>query len=121
MAKLGNITGTVSVGLDGHDTHSIATFEIPVTTTVDTQAGIAYIEAASGDAIRLAAAEALMDAASRLLNSLPTADVEDLHATPRDDAHTVTCATCGEQMTWNGPATLEHADNGAHVFSPRFN
>lgn len=122
MISLGNITGTVSVGLDGHDQDSVARFEVPVTTTLDRETSTATLEGAPDGPIRAAMAEALRGAADRLLEGIPMAMVTEttLDAETGEDGHIVTCATCGTQMTWNGPATLEHAENGAHVFTDRY-
>lgn len=122
MISLGNITGTVSIAIDGHDEHSVGRFEVPVTTTFDRETSTATLEAAADGSIRAAMAAALREAADRLLEGIPTATVTEttLDAEPSEDGHIVTCATCGIQMTWNGPATLEHAENGAHIFTDRY-
>lgn len=124
MATLGNITGTVTIGFDGHDTLSVSQFEVPVTTGIDQETGDVHLELATDEAIRTAAATALREAADRLLAATPTATVTvsegDLEDALSEDGHVLTCPTCGIEMTWNGPATLEHADNGAHVFTPRY-
>lgn len=75
MISLGNISGTISVGIDGHDQIAVATFEVPVTTTLDPDTGGAVLTAAPHDAVIAAAAAALKDAAEELLATLPSAEV----------------------------------------------
>jgi len=118
MISLGNITGTVSVGLDGHDQNSVARFEVPVTTTFDRETSTATLEGAPDGPVRAAMAEALRGAADRLLEGIPTATVIELDAPPTEHSHTATCDVCGSQLVSNRPMTLKHADDGTHIASP---
>lgn len=37
-----------------------------------------------------------------------------------DGAHLIRCAECAATMAYGGTATLEHAEDGSHVFSPTY-
>lgn len=77
MITLGSITGTVSIAIEGHEPTAIGTFSIPVTVAQDPDGG-AVLNAAPHDAILAAAAAALQNAGTKLLASLPTAEVTEL-------------------------------------------
>jgi hypothetical protein len=68
-------------------------------------------------------ATALRQAADQLLDGIPTATAIEtpLDAETSEDAQVLTCATCGHQMAWNGPAILQHGPDGAHALDTRFN
>lgn len=74
--ELAGIKGTITVGLDGQDQTELATFEVPVTASFDGD-GIATLHAIPRDTIIKAMADALTEAASRMLDSLPEAEVAE--------------------------------------------
>jgi hypothetical protein len=121
-ATLASISGTVTIQLDGGEEVAVGTFEVPVTATLDVESGHATLNAAQPEEILAAAAAALHDVASRMLDDLPTAGViySDvlLDATPAEDANVIRCAQCDETIAYPGKAILEHVDGGGHVFSP---
>jgi len=47
----------------------------------------------------------------------PTPDLLPAELAP--NGRVITCPECGETMSHDGPATIEHANDGAHIFSPR--
>lgn len=82
MINLGSITGTVSIGIDGHQPTAVGTFSVPVTTTFDPVTNTATVTAAPHAAIIAAAVAALQDAATQMLASIPTAEVTE---SPEDE------------------------------------
>jgi hypothetical protein len=119
---LASIAGAVTVHLDGGEPAAVGRFEVPVTATLDVESGHATLNPAQPAEILAAAAAALHDVASRMLDDLPEASVVysdvPLDATLAADGNVIRCAQCDETIAYPGKAILEHVDGGAHVFSP---
>jgi hypothetical protein len=81
---LASITGTVTVQLDGGEPAAVGRFEVPVTATLDVEPGHAALDPAQPGEILAAAAAALHDVASRMLDDLPEAEVTYEDGTPVD-------------------------------------
>lgn len=78
MISAGNITGEISIAIDGHEHRAIARFEVPVSITADPEVEGGYVlNAAPHQTIIEAAAGALTEAATQLLASIPSADITD--------------------------------------------
>jgi len=119
------ITGAVSIALDGHEGTTVATFEVPVTVNVGPD-GIRILSASPHDEILTAAATALRNAAERLLDSIPHAEVATLPegesypvGTLADhDARIIACPDCDHTIAHDGPGTIQHFSDASHLFRP---
>lgn len=69
------ISGTITVGINGHEHLEIGTFGVPISIDFDSATNTATLNAAPHGAILAAMSGALMEAASRLLESIPDAEV----------------------------------------------
>ena len=107
MAKLGSITGTISVGMGNTPLHGRAVeFTVPLrtidsTTYEDTTATVSVH--VDRTALRAQVAKTLRTLADRIEDEFLTSG-----------ANLLTCAECGLQMVAPSPAELRHEADGAH-------
>ena len=112
MAALLPITGTVSIGFDGMETHSAGAFSIPVRTTLDPETGFAHLDAAPhGSGFITAMVTALRGAANELLTTIPNAVAQTI----------AVCPTCDAELgVMNSSITIEHGRDGGHIEDHRY-
>jgi hypothetical protein len=113
MTALGTITGAVSVAVGSGEPVEVATFEVPIATTVvATEPGAARLVAHVGPAtLGSAIADTLRQLADRI--------DPDVHDLPEPEllpgAQILHCPDCDATAIGGAGDSIEHADNGAHV------
>lgn len=113
MAKLGPITGTITLTFDGTSVPvEVASFEVPLRTSTDIKRG----DTAATVEVKVDRT-ALRENLTATLREIADHIEGDFDGSP-DGMVVLTCQECGAQVGTQTVATLRHESDGSHVLDP---